>query len=463
MNAPTPHSALAQAWSRAPGNPYASDATYIVAATLGSDARCHAMIEEHRLRGPDGRVDPQRMRTVFMAMARMALQGHDRSFIKQIDWKEVADEFIIEGYSARERQAQATPGGLAERAAASAAAAAAVPTTVGAAGDHEGADAPGKPIDADVMAVLLASLATDGGIKLPAQRLERGLYDRVNKVLEALGGRWNRRAGVHSFGQDDPDVVLEMVQRTGRYIDPKEYGFFPTPDAVVSELLEAAGLRPGMRVLEPSAGTGAIARRAADVVGTDNVLCVELLHRHVRELKEARLPTVHADFMALQPSDLSAAMTSVAGAPDDAGDAHAGLADVVLMNPPFGNLADTLHVMHSLRFVKPTGSVCAIMSPSFKFRSHARASVFKDMLDECGEMVGELPAGTFKDSGTNVRTVIVKLDAGAAQEYLDAHHMRDKLGLPDAGRFGRGRGNDDDDGAHDLEAVAAVVTPRQRG
>src|SRR4051812_34975845 len=40
-------------------------------------------------------------------------------------------------------------------------------------------------------------------------------------------------------------------------------GFFPTPPAVVAAMLEYADLRPGLTVLEPSAGKGDLIRAAA--------------------------------------------------------------------------------------------------------------------------------------------------------------------------------------------------------
>ena len=52
---------------------------------------------------------------------------------------------------------------------------------------------------------------------------------------------------------------------------------FPTPAPLVERMIEAAGLEPGMTVLEPSAGTGAIAG-PVHALGC-NVDCVELSGR----------------------------------------------------------------------------------------------------------------------------------------------------------------------------------------
>ena len=43
-------------------------------------------------------------------------------------------------------------------------------------------------------------------------------------------------------------------------------GFFPTPPELAEQIIEAADIRPGHRVLEPSAGTGNLCRLAIAVV-----------------------------------------------------------------------------------------------------------------------------------------------------------------------------------------------------
>ena len=61
--------------------------------------------------------------------------------------------------------------------------------------------------------------------------------------------------------------------------------FFPTPVAVTEEMLAAADIRPGMGVLEPSAGMGHIADRIREK-GVEPV--VAELEPQKRELLEAK-------------------------------------------------------------------------------------------------------------------------------------------------------------------------------
>lgn len=82
---------------------------------------------------------------------------------------------------------------------------------------------------------VLGECRADGNLLyLPSVQLDRKTYTEVNKVLENMGGKWNRKAKAHVFAEDD-DVaeMLENVLLTQEVKDLKrEYQFFPTPRAV---------------------------------------------------------------------------------------------------------------------------------------------------------------------------------------------------------------------------------------
>ena len=85
---------------------------------------------------------------------------------------------------------------------------------------------------------VLGECRADGNLLyLPSVQLDRKTYTEVNKVLENMGGKWNRKAKAHVFAEDD-DVaeMLENVLLTQEVKDLKrEYQFFPTPRASPSE------------------------------------------------------------------------------------------------------------------------------------------------------------------------------------------------------------------------------------
>jgi predicted RNA methylase len=167
---------------------------------------------------------------------------------------------------------------------------------------------------------------------------------------------------------------------------------FATPAPVVKRMIETAGLEPGMTVLEPSAGTGAIARPAAEL-GAE-VTCIELDHSLWQRLAaDGRYRSVqHGDFL-------------------EAGPADGPLYDRVLMNPPFRGQADIRHVTHALSFVKPGGMVIAIMPASAGFRQDKTAEAFRTLVAGCGGRFERLPDDAFEASGTSVRTVMAVIPA----------------------------------------------------
>lgn len=239
----------------------------------------------------------------------------------------------------------------------------------------------------DVLAVL-SHAETNGNALVLVGQLDRNMYTRTNKVLEAAGGRWNRKAKAHLFN-DEAATRVDQIILSGQVEVPKdEFNFFPSPPDVVARLMELACVQPGMRVLEPSAGKGAIAYACADAGAT--VDCFELMEANFIALAgDARLGSVrHMDFLAHAPEPIY---------------------DRVGMNPPFLKQADIKHVLHALRFLKPGGLLVSVMAAGVAFRENKLTEDFRDMIRERGGNIEALPDGAFKASGTMVRSVIVTI------------------------------------------------------
>lgn len=288
-----------------------------------------------------------------------------------IDWLEIADSFPQE-VAARETAAPLPAQELAELAAQE--------------------DVKGRRIATDALAVL-ARCTTEGNlVRLPAERLDPKLYKRVDEVLRALGGKWvGRKVQAHQF-EDDPVVVLEVAVATGSYVKPQDFGFFPTPSELVERVLDLAGIEPGMKLMEPSAGTGAFAVRMAELAGgVDNVKVCELLPGNARKLVEAGFSDVAVgDFLDMEPDPVY---------------------DCIIMNPPFNGGVDVDHVLHASKFLKPDGRLVAITGPSWEFNSSRKAEAFREFVEGSEGRVENVESGAFKASGTNVATRIVSIDA----------------------------------------------------
>jgi predicted RNA methylase len=248
----------------------------------------------------------------------------------------------------------------------------------------------------DVTDVLSRSCITATVVTLPNQ-LPRDLYVRVDKVLKAAGGKWDRKAGGHVFPRD-PREVLGLALDTGAIVDQKrtKQQFF-TPPGLAADIVALAEITPGMRVLEPSCGNGALALEAT-VAGGD-VSCIEIDTLLVDEMRDAGQRCIESDFLDVAPT------AKYLG----------GLFDRVVMNPPFTNEQDIVHVTHAFSFLKPGGRLVAVMSAGVKFHTSKQAIRFRALIQQCGDL-DDLPENAFKESGTGVCTVLVTLDKPEAQD-----------------------------------------------
>ncbi len=241
-----------------------------------------------------------------------------------------------------------------------------------------------------VMAVLSTARTEGNALFITSGQLDRKLYEATNRVLEAAGGKWNRKAKAHLFATDAADAI-DQVLVSGEITRPQDFGYFPTPAPVVERLFELAELAPAHSALEPSAGTGAIAVPLQKSVGTLD--CVELLPNHAEMLRKALAApasVIETDFLGMEP---------------------APRCDRIVMNPPFAKQADIRHVLHASRFLKRGGRLVSVMSAGVRFREDRAAKGFRNFLDERSGTLEVLPEGSFKASGTLVNTVIVTLEA----------------------------------------------------
>lgn len=253
-------------------------------------------------------------------------------------------------------------------------------------------------IDSTVLDALGNTTTEGNALKITA-KLDRPLYVAVNKVLEAAGGKWNRKAQAHLF-DGDAGEIMEQIVLTGKVTNKKqELGFFPTPPAIVARMIEAAQIESGMLVLEPSAGDGAIAVPLAKLGAI--VHCFELDRENSDKLI-SRLFATAPEYSVTPCTDFLQV---------DRPNLRGDLYDRVVMNPPFapGQL-DIKHVTHAATFLAPGGRLVSIMASSVTFRTNRLTVEFRKFLSDHHGTIEALPENSFAESGTNVNTVMVTLD-----------------------------------------------------
>ncbi|QCO00486.1 SAM-dependent methyltransferase (plasmid) [Azospirillum argentinense] len=239
----------------------------------------------------------------------------------------------------------------------------------------------------EVATVLGQATVRGNAIILPPGQLARPLYDAVNKVLTAMGGKWNRKAGGHLFAQD-PRAILDEALGTGKAVNRQQtLQFFQTPEDLGERMAELAGIRAGDLALEPEAGHGRLVKpmlaRGAEVVA------VEIDPVNANVLSRIGGIEVHQDdFLEWAKRERRRF-------------------DKVVMNPPFTGNQDIRHVMAAFGLLREGGRLVAIMSEHGFIGQERECRDFRNWLSDNSAEVEQLPAGTFAKSGTGVSVRLI--------------------------------------------------------
>lgn len=168
-------------------------------------------------------------------------------------------------------------------------------------------------------------------------RIDKHVKSAAIEVLEALGGV-KHSDNCYQFDYN-AETAIDDVLVSGMMPDRQSYQFYPTPDTIAEEVIEAADIGPEHRCLEPSAGQGALASR----MPSGRTTLVEASALHCSILKAQGHDAVKADF--LQWRD--------------------GIYDRVCMNPPYSQGRAHAHLDHAASMVAPGGRLVAVLPASF--------------------------------------------------------------------------------------------------
>jgi protein-L-isoaspartate O-methyltransferase len=159
---------------------------------------------------------------------------------------------------------------------------------------------------------------------------------------------------------------------------------FATPPEIAARMVELAEIDTGDRVLEPSAGTGRLIEAIRTAAPAAQIVPVEINRTLVdglaRKFSDQPVYTCCGDFLEYN--------------------GELGTFDRVVMNPPFANGVDIKHIEKALDMLKPGGRLVALCA-----NGPRQQAAFK----ERAEHWEALPAGSFKDAGTNVNVALLVL------------------------------------------------------
>lgn len=229
---------------------------------------------------------------------------------------------------------------------------------------------------------------------LPKIELERDFFLEIKKRIIHAGGKW-QGGKKQCFRFDFPADNVARSLANGEVLNfKKDNQFFETPDDIIFTMWMLADIQKGDTILEPSAGRFAIGKSLWEYCITYDrqpIDCYELNEynqQYLRNYSHANL--IGSDFLEAQPTKLY---------------------DVILANPPFTSFADITHVMHMMKFLKPTGRLVSVMSAGWQTQNKFKqVTSFKDFLETVHHEVFDLEKGSFKASGTNVNACIIAID-----------------------------------------------------
>lgn len=237
---------------------------------------------------------------------------------------------------------------------------------------------------------ILQKCTVDGMVvRLPEGQLERKLYNEVAQALQLIGGKWVGRKVMGFVFQEDPTELLAQIAGGEKRNLKKEFQFFATPDGLAERVAKLACIGEKDTICEPSAGSGAMVNAILKLYGSDKkVSGYELM-----PLNQGRLSKI-PQFELLGSDFLTCTQTF----------------DRIVANPPFAKNQDIDHIYKMYDCLNPGGRMSVICSKHYQFGPERKAQEFKKWIHGMDVYTEDVPAGTFKESGTTIETVILVID-----------------------------------------------------
>lgn len=199
------------------------------------------------------------------------------------------------------------------------------------------------------------------------RELDKKTYAEIERVLTFLGG--SETNGLWSFAYDAVDVLVKVI-RTGCLPEKVSHQFYPTQKDLAQRLVALIDPHEGDKILEPSAGHGAI----VELLPKEGTTCVEINEINAEILKAKGYDVVTTDFLKWDP---------------EPGQCF----NKIVMNPPFAKGAAERHVKKASALLAPNGILAAILPASLRDKT-----IVPGMNHEWSETI----SGAFEGTGAHV-------------------------------------------------------------
>lgn len=231
-------------------------------------------------------------------------------------------------------------------------------------------------------------------VKLPDGQLDRKLYLEVAKSLNLIGGKWRGKPIFRFVFQEDPKELLQQIANGEQRNLKKEFQFFSTPNDLADKLVQISFKTPYNlgKILEPSAGQGAIIKAIHRFNPDINVHCCELMDINKSFLdKIENIQFECKDFLKHQVKEEYS---------------------TIIANPPFSKNQDIDHIMKMYECLESGGRLVSISSKHWEFSNNKKENEFRKWLDKVNAEIIGIERGSFKESGTTIGGLIIVINKG---------------------------------------------------
>ncbi len=218
-------------------------------------------------------------------------------------------------------------------------------------------------------------------VYLPFERLEN--YADIRKALMDAGAKYKNNTFIF---QNDAEPFINRLMGGEEINIKKQFQFFGTPPKVAKMVIDKINWVTGYKVGEFSAGQGGLLDYLPNL--NLDITCVELMPENAQILSKKGYNVICEDFLKNEYQQQ----------------------DVIIGNPPFSKNQDIDHFMHMYKHLKEGGQMAVIVSPHFTFANDKKSVAFRKFLeDHAADDYETIEAGEFKESGTNIKTVLIYL------------------------------------------------------
>ena len=250
-----------------------------------------------------------------------------------------------------------------------------------------------------VLEVLKNCTVEGNVIKLPTGQLDRKVYTEVKNKLELIGGKWKGGKVQGFVFEEDPTELLTDLQNGDERNLKKEYQFFPTPPDIAQQMVSnLPTLTDELKILEPSAGDGALIKALRLHRNWDkNVDCFELM-----DINRKKLAKIDGSLLFAEPDFLKS--VELASYPH-----LIEQYDIIIANPPFTKNQDIDHILAMYKCLKPGGTIITLASPSWTTGTQKKQVEFKEWLESMDVFPLTLPEKSFAASGTMITPLLLQI------------------------------------------------------